>query len=74
MGATFLFTCQGSSSIRSVREKAKNRWKVASVAHMNEGGGGGLKSVIGKLPAPFSGWCLHCSLVSADNLPAGVGG
>lgn len=42
VGATFLFTCQGSNAIRSVREKAKNRWKVASVTHMNEEGGGGV--------------------------------
>lgn len=40
VGATFLSTRQGSDSVTSVREKVKNRWKVASVTHMNEGGGG----------------------------------
>lgn len=35
----FFFTCQGSNSIRSVRQKAKKRWKVASAMLMNEEGG-----------------------------------
>lgn len=67
VGATFLFTCQGSNSIRSVREKAKNRWKVASVTHMNEEGGSG------KLPAHFKAGASIVHPVCAGNLPTGVG-